>query len=173
MYTDVSHTLLFSRMTYFFLPLTTFYGYTKLGMANHSSILAWKIPLTEENGGLQSMKSQSQTRLSDWHYYYCGYIKLDGDSTVSGKLLSGSPHSVFENLLSALFHACMLRGSAVCTSLLPSSSSAADQTPLFMGLSRQENCRRLPFPLPGDLPEPGFKPVSHASPTLAGGILTT
>ena len=33
-------------------------------MATHSSILAWKIPWTEEPGGLQSMESQSQTRLS-------------------------------------------------------------------------------------------------------------
>ena len=32
-------------------------------MAAHSSILAWKIPWTEELGGLQSMGSQSQTRL--------------------------------------------------------------------------------------------------------------
>ena len=31
-------------------------------MATHSSILAWKIPWTEEPGGLQSMRSQkSQT----------------------------------------------------------------------------------------------------------------
>ena len=28
------------------------------GMATHSSILAWKIPWTEEPGGLQSMGSQ-------------------------------------------------------------------------------------------------------------------
>ena len=35
------------------------------GMATHSSILAWSIPWTEEPGGLQSMGSQSQTRLSD------------------------------------------------------------------------------------------------------------
>ena len=35
-------------------------------MATHSSILAWKIPWTEEPGGLQSMGSQkSQTRLGD------------------------------------------------------------------------------------------------------------
>ena len=35
-------------------------------IANHSSILAWEIPWTEEPGGLQSMESQkSQTRLSD------------------------------------------------------------------------------------------------------------
>ena len=27
-------------------------------MATHSSILAWRIPWTEENGGLQSMGSQ-------------------------------------------------------------------------------------------------------------------
>ena len=31
------------------------------GMATHSSILAWRIPLTEEPGGLQSMGSQSLT----------------------------------------------------------------------------------------------------------------
>ena len=28
------------------------------GMATHSSILAWKIPCTEEPGGLWSMRSQ-------------------------------------------------------------------------------------------------------------------
>ena len=28
------------------------------GMATHSSILAWRIPWTEEHGGLQSMGSQ-------------------------------------------------------------------------------------------------------------------
>ena len=28
------------------------------GMATHSSIVAWRIPLTEEPGGLQSMGSQ-------------------------------------------------------------------------------------------------------------------
>ena len=36
-------------------------------MATHSSILAWRIPWTEEPGGLQSIGPQrvSQTRLSD------------------------------------------------------------------------------------------------------------
>ena len=34
-------------------------------MATHSNILVWEIPRTEEPGGLQSMGSQSQTRLSD------------------------------------------------------------------------------------------------------------
>ena len=35
------------------------------GMATHSSILAWRIPWTEEPGGLQSIRSQkSRTQLS-------------------------------------------------------------------------------------------------------------
>ena len=33
-------------------------------MATHSSILVWEIPWTEEPGELQSMGSQSRTRLS-------------------------------------------------------------------------------------------------------------
>ena len=35
------------------------------GMATHSSILAWRIPCTEEPGGLLSMGLQSQTQLSN------------------------------------------------------------------------------------------------------------
>ena len=35
-------------------------------MVIHSSILAWRIPWTEEPGGLQSMGSQSQTQLRSW-----------------------------------------------------------------------------------------------------------
>ena len=35
-------------------------------MATHSSILAWKIPWTEEPGRLQSMESESRTRLSNF-----------------------------------------------------------------------------------------------------------
>ena len=31
------------------------------GMATHSSILVWRIPWTEEAGGLQSIGSQSRT----------------------------------------------------------------------------------------------------------------
>ena len=35
-------------------------------MATLSSILAWKIPWTEEPGGLQSVELQSRTQLSNW-----------------------------------------------------------------------------------------------------------
>ena len=37
----------------------------KRGMATHSSILAWRVPWTEEFGRLQSMGSQKVTQMSD------------------------------------------------------------------------------------------------------------
>ena len=39
-----------------------------------------------------------------------------------------------------------------------------------MGFPRQEYWSGLPFPSPGDLPDPGIDPVS---PALAGGFFTT
>ena len=49
----------------------------------------------------------------------------------------------------------------------------AFQDPLSMEFSRQEYWSRLPFPSPGDLPNPGIKPTSPASPALAGRFFTT
>ena len=46
----------------------------------------------------------------------------------------------------------------------------ARQAPLSMGFSRQEDWSGLPFPSPGDLPDPGIEP---GSPALAGGFFTT
>ena len=40
--------------------------------------------------------------------------------------------------------------------------AAACQPLLSMEFSRQEYCSGLPFPLPGDLPNPGVKPGSSA-----------
>ena len=40
------------------------------GTATYSSILAWRIPWTEELGGLHSMVSQSRTRLSNFHFTF-------------------------------------------------------------------------------------------------------
>ena len=49
--------------------------------------------------------------------------------------------------------------------------TVARQAPLSMGFPRQEYWSGLPFPSPGDLPNPGIKPRSPAS--LAGGFYTT
>ena len=43
------------------------------------------------------------------------------------------------------------------------------RAPLSMGFPRQEYCRGLPFPPPGDLPNSGTKPTS---PALAGRFVT-
>ena len=42
------------------------------------------------------------------------------------------------------------------------------QGPLSMGFSRQECWKGLPFPFPGDLPDPGIELASLGSPALAG-----
>ena len=41
--------------------------------------------------------------------------------------------------------------------------TTARQAPPSMGFSRQEYWSGLPFPPPGDLPNPGIKPTSHPS----------
>jgi len=41
-----------------------------------------------------------------------------------------------------------------------------------MDFSRQEYWSGLPFPTPGDLPDPGVKPTPLASPALADGFFT-
>ena len=51
--------------------------------------------------------------------------------------------------------------------------TTARQAPLSMKCSRQEYWSGLPFPSPGDLPDPGIKPKSLVSPSWAGGFLPT
>ena len=51
--------------------------------------------------------------------------------------------------------------------------TAAHQAPLSMGFPRHEYWSGLPFPSPGNLPDPGIKPVLLVSPILAGGFFTT
>ena len=47
------------------------------------------------------------------------------------------------------------------------------QSPLSIGLSRQEYWRGLPFPPPRYLLDPEIEPVSSAPPALAGRCFTT
>ena len=47
----------------------------------------------------------------------------------------------------------------------------AHQTCLSIGFSRQEYRSGLPYPPPGDLPKPGIKPLSPASPALQADSL--
>ena len=60
-----------------------------------------------------------------------------------------------------------------CIQLCATLQTAASQAPPSMGFSRQEYWSGLPYPPPADLPDPGIKPMSPASPALAGRLFTT
>ena len=57
-----------------------------------------------------------------------------------------------------------------CVHLSAAPWTVACQALLSMEFSRQKYWSGLSFPSPGDLPDPGIKPVS---PALAGGFFTT
>ena len=50
--------------------------------------------------------------------------------------------------------------------------TVARQAPLSMGFSRQAYWSGLPFPSPGDLPDPEIKLKSPASPALPADLLS-
>ena len=54
--------------------------------------------------------------------------------------------------------------------LLATPWTTACQAPPSVGFSRQEYWSGLPFPPPGDVPDPGIGPESLASPALASGF---
>ena len=55
---------------------------------------------------------------------------------------------------------------------LATPGTAARQSPLSMGFSRQEYWSGLPLLNPGGLPNPGTEPTSSVSPELAGRFFT-
>ena len=57
--------------------------------------------------------------------------------------------------------------------LLWSPWTVAYQAPLSMGFPRPEYWNGLPFPPPGDLPDPKMELTSPVTPELAGGFFTT
>ena len=59
-----------------------------------------------------------------------------------------------------------------CVQLCVTLWTASCQALLSMGFSRQE-WNKLPFPPPGDLPDPGIEPTSPVSPALAGFFTTS
>jgi len=67
-----------------------------------------------------------------------------------------------------VFYACVLS----CVWLFATPWTVACQTPLSMKFSRQEYWSGLPFPAPGDLPNPEVEPASLESPALAGRFFT-
>ena len=87
----------------------------------------------------------------------------------SHPLLSHSPPAFNLSLYS--WGNCIFGGVCMlsCVRLFAIPWTAARQAPLFMGFSRQEYPSGLPFPSPGDLPDPEFEP---GSPALPGRFFT-
>ena len=74
-------------------------------------------------------------------------------------------------------HLCKLsRGldqSLSCVQLFLTPWTVAHKAPLPMKFPRQEYWSRVPFPIPGNLPDPGIQPASPVSLALAGRFFTT
>ena len=84
-------------------------------MAAHSSILAWEIPWTEEPGGLQSMRAQSQTRLSTF----------DSGRDASCLVRAWSALTAIGGLCQDLVSRCGVRSPKISLTLFGSTSNAA------------------------------------------------
>ena len=74
-----------------------------------------------------------------------------------------------------IFAAHLLYIPCVCAKSRLTPGDPADCSPPGSSVHglRQQYWSGLPFPSPGDLPNPGTKPISLASPALAGGFFTT
>ena len=68
---------------------------------------------------------------------------------------------------------CAVLSRFSCVGLFVTLWTVACQAPPSTGFSRQEYWSGLPCPPPGDLPDPGIKPMSLTSPALADGFCTT
>ena len=119
--------------------------------ATHSSVLAWRIPWTEEPGGLQStglQESDTTERLNHHHHnYHCqtlgGLNHPQEDYCVKihfGEQMNHTWEIWFFFLISCMFS---------CVQLFVTLWAVAVQAPLSMEFSRQEFWNGLPFPLSG------------------------
>ena len=125
------------------------------GMATHSSILAWRIPWTEEPGRIQSMGLQRVRH--DWATNTFLRKQEEGTCNLNKRQLRS--HKMLSHF------SCIW----LCATLW----TVASQAPLPMGFSRQEYWSELPCPPPGDPPDLRIKPQSLMSLALAGRFFTT
>ena len=130
------------------------------GTATHSSTLVWRVPWTEEPGGLQSIGSQ--TVRHDWRdlaqhskkIYEAGKNRVYNIIT-NNKLFTYVCEYILLVLFSSFSHVWLFATLWTIT----------HQSPLSMGFSGQEYWSGSPFLPPGDLPNP-------ASLEIAGKFFT-
>ena len=120
-------------------------------MAAHSHILAWRIPWTEEPGGLQSMGPQRvghdcATNSVTFTYFCKQSFYQTPCVCICVNTCARSVSSIMSNSVTLWTIAC--------------------QAPVSLGFSRQEYGSGLPCPPPGDLRSPGIEPTFPVSPAL-------
>jgi len=104
-----------------------------------------------------------------WMQYRSGKENIRGrESKLAAKRIKVVKSGVYALILSSRY-VCMFSP----VQLFETMWTTARQAPLSMKCSRQEYWSGLPFPSPGDLPDPGIKPKSLVSPSWAGGFLAT
>ena len=79
------------------------------------------------------------------------------------------------HITSMYIHVCVCVCVCVCAQLCPTLYDPMNysQDPQSMEVSRQQYWSGLPFPPPGDLPDPETKPTFLLSPASAGRLFTT
>ena len=102
-------------------------------------------------------------KVSPWLFWFI-YIRPKSWVWIWISSIYGGPFCV--SLRHALSHFSTVR-------LCATPWTVARQAPLSMGFSRQGYWNGLPFPLQGNLTNPGTKPTSLMSPALAGWFFTT
>ena len=138
------------------------------GMTTHASILAWRIPWTEESSGLQCMGLQRIR--NDWSDLACTHIcfeekcfhLLNQMKAASAKYFHKSNKNLKQIYMLILSLLSLSVSHSVVSNSLGSPWTVACQAPLSIGFPRQEYWSGLPVPSPGDIPDPGIEPGSPA-----------
>ena len=117
-----------------------------------------------------SQKIHTYTHLKTGRLYGSTYEpKRNMENSVSRETEAVSEVFELEDWENFLCNAFSVLSRSSCVQLFATPWMVAHQAPLSMGLFRQEYWSGLPFPSPGDLPDPRIEPES---PALAGGFFT-
>ena len=138
-------------------------------MATHSSVLAWRIPWTEEPGGLQSMGSQSAGHcwvtkcthiFKAGQFYFWFFFTLSSAVRWNSVYLLKHPVTTWSETL----HCRVWSHSVMSDSLLDSCPPGSS----IRGVFQASILEWIAFPSRGDLPSPGLEP---GFPTLQADAL--
>jgi len=104
-----------------------------------------------------------------WRAWFMGSQRVRHDWVTELNWTLGPCCSSILNIVEYIVYVCMLSH----VWLFATTWTVAHQAPLSLEFSRQEYWSGLPFPLPGDLPNPGIELTSLTSSALTGRFFTT